>query len=194
VLEDHSGEITTIVAAPRPVKPPRPETLYQIGEDYRNRERQRKRNYKNSVRRFAPEALRRFPLKKQSAFSISFSPDGTLVAAGQYGCVNVWDVETGNVIAEIKASENAVYPVRFSPDGLVLAAGSYASYPYTGEITLWSPTSGDRLGKVQNDSGDMGHSFGFSLDGRTLALGAKDRQLHLFEVESGRRKNTIDAW
>jgi WD40 repeat protein len=107
--------------------------------------------------------------------------------------VNVWDVETGDVVTEIKASENAVHPVRFSPDGLVLAAGSYASYPYTGEVTLWSPTSGERLGKVQNDSGDMGQSFGFSLDGRVLALGAKDRRVHLFDVESGRRKHTITA-
>ncbi len=193
VLEDHSGEIRTIVAAPRPVTPPRPETLYQIGDDYRDRERRRQKELQERRQKVAPDALRRFPLKKQSAFSVSFAPDGSLIAAGQYGYVNVWDVETGDVVTEIKASENAVHPVRFSPDGLVLAAGSYASYPYTGEVTLWSPTSGERLGKVQNDSGDMGQSFGFSLDGRVLALGAKDRRVHLFDVESGRRKHTITA-
>ena len=69
--------------------------------------------------------------------------------------MNVWDVETLDVVTRDQGLKMRCIPSLFSPDGLVLAAGSYASYPYTGEVTLWSPTSGERLGKVQNDSGDI---------------------------------------
>jgi WD40 repeat protein len=54
-------------------------------------------------------------------WSVSFSPDGKLLAtAGSDGTAKVWNL-SGQQVAEFKGHQGSVYEVSFSPDGKLLA-------------------------------------------------------------------------
>ena len=59
------------------------------------------------------------------ADSVSFSPDGHLLATGgRDHLVKIWDVRTAQLVKSIEAHERPVLSVAFSPDGRWLASGS----------------------------------------------------------------------
>ena len=53
--------------------------------------------------------------------SVVYSPDGRLIATTNDKCVNLWDAETGEVLATLG---EARYPVAFSKDGRTLVTGA----------------------------------------------------------------------
>ncbi|MFD9700424.1 WD40 repeat domain-containing protein [Lentzea sp. NPDC059081] len=58
--------------------------------------------------------------------SLSFSPNGKLVAAGSFsGDVHVWDVRSGDLVKKFTVDDEVVEAVAFSPDGARLAAGGW---------------------------------------------------------------------
>ena len=61
---------------------------------------------------------------RESVQSVAFSPDGTTLASGSHGDVNLWDVATGENIATLEGHTEWVYSVAFSTDGTTLASGS----------------------------------------------------------------------
>ena len=76
-------------------------------------------------------------LSEQSrASSLSFSPDGTMLAAGLTGYemnpVEVWDLEAGSSIAALLGHRSSVTALAFSPDGSICASGSP-----DGTVLLW---------------------------------------------------------
>jgi len=65
--------------------------------------------------------LRRITLKQECAESVSFSPDGALLATGAYGCcksggLQIWDVRSGALTREL-ATGTGIRSVVFSRDG-----------------------------------------------------------------------------
>ncbi len=105
--------------------------------------------------------------------SVSFSPDGTLLASGSFGgTVRLWDVSTRRNIATLEGHTSIVNSVSFSPDGTLLASGSqdgtsllWDMSPY---ITPSTPTTAptpdfDGDGRVGiSDFLLFGEQFGFS--------------------------------
>ena len=65
----------------------------------------------------------------EAVTSLAYSPDGSLLAAGDvspvwsYGTVAVWDVATGRMLWKVRNRQAGVNSVAFSPDGTKLAAG-----------------------------------------------------------------------
>ena len=62
-----------------------------------------------------------------TVYSVSFSPDGSLLASGSYGSgtntIRLWDVATGQEITTLTENWYDVSSVSFSPDGSLLASG-----------------------------------------------------------------------
>lgn len=100
---------------------------------------------------------------KRWAGSLSFSPDGKLLAGGtDLGGIQIWDVDSRSRIVSLDV-EGQVSGLAFSPDGTLVAAGTYG----TGTAWLIEVSSG-RIIDHQRVS-DMGcGSVAFSPDGGFL--------------------------
>ena len=115
---------------------------------------------------------------KQWFFSVAFSNDGQLLAAGdESGNVRVWNVETRRVVVEMKIDPMGVYSVAFSPDDTILASAGHE-----GEIKLLSVMDWEMIGTIRN----FGTVFDldFTPDGQTLASTGYKR-ISLWSVENG---------
>ncbi len=68
--------------------------------------------------------------------SVSFSPDGTLIASGSSDdTIRLWDASTGEELHSLKGHTLGVNSVSFSPDGTRIASGSSDD-----TIRLWDVT------------------------------------------------------
>ena len=121
---------------------------------------------------------------------MAFSPDGTMLAAGDggnfgnAGTVKLWDVVTKENIATLEGHSGPVTSVAFSPDGTTLASGSTRS-----TIKLWDVATLTNVATI-----DAGHwkqstvtSVAFSPDGTILASGgaSPDNTVLLWDVAAG---------
>ncbi len=121
---------------------------------------------------------------KDTPWSITFSPDGKLLAAsyGSPAFVRVWDVATRKVVArELLGKDYRIHHTSFSADGKTLAgADGYG-------VTLWDVGTGKWLH-------DLGHvhrvvSLAFTPDGRTLITGADlDKVIRLWDPLTGKER------
>jgi hypothetical protein len=147
--------------------------------------------------------------------SLALSPDGTLLAVGTQGRVEIWDAVSGDEVRVLQAPENHTYSLlAFSPDGKTLAAAE-AEAP---AVRLWEVASGKerdtvRLmmnrpeaaavpgagpgavrvrfragpgGAVPEEAAEALTALAVAPDGRTLALGCGDQAIRLWDLSAGR--------
>ena len=102
--------------------------------------------------------------------SVSFSPDGTLLASGSDDVsIKLWDVAKRQNIATLEGHTGRVRSVSFSPDGTLLASGSDDV-----SIKLWDVASRQNITTLTEENSDRASflSVSFSPDGTLLASGS----------------------
>ena len=124
-------------------------------------------------------------LGKGHAFDMTYSPDGTLFAAG--GTIGIWiyDAHTGEELNLLTENTNGVSSVAFSPDNQLLACDGKDN-----TILLWDPHTGEYRKTL------TGHQVGvssvmFSPDGKTLVSGSVDETIRLWDVSTGELRLTF---
>ncbi|MFF3127070.1 hypothetical protein ACFVRD_33290 [Streptomyces sp. NPDC057908] len=145
----------------------------------------------------------RLPGPPGSVYTVAYSPDGHMLAAGNVhqNLVRLWDVsDPGRPAAlgrpvPVDRSVNSILSLEFSPDGQVLAVGGHTSNNGDGGsggiVELWSLTSPSHpvlLGRPESpaiqdfDAMSSIESLAFSPDGRTLAAGWHAGLVSLWDV------------
>ncbi|MEC4812320.1 MAG: NB-ARC domain-containing protein [Scytonema sp. PMC 1069.18] len=123
-----------------------------------------------------------------SLMSVTFSPDGKLLATGDTnGEIHLWKVADSQEILTYQGHTNEVRSVVFSPDGQLLASGSSDQ-----TIKLWSIAEGQYLKTLQAHTNWV-ESIAFSPDGQVLASGSYDQTVSLWSVAEGQCLNTLQG-
>ncbi|NEQ08243.1 MAG: hypothetical protein F6K37_20505 [Moorea sp. SIO4E2] len=107
--------------------------------------------------------------------SVSFSPDGHMLATASDGNIRLWDLQ-GNPLALFQGHQDWVRSVSFSPDGYMLATASYDN-----TARLWD-LQGNPLALFQGHQSSV-NSVSFSPDGKTLATASEDKTVKLWDLQ-----------
>jgi eukaryotic-like serine/threonine-protein kinase len=120
------------------------------------------------------DAVRKFG----TAYTVAFSPDGRLLAAGSDGVVKVWDWKSRQLLRPLPGHIIHPVPVAFSGDGR-LATGSFRE-----GLKVWDPETGTLLRTVPAHHGAIS-AVAFSADGGWLASASYDRTVKLSDSRTG---------
>jgi len=74
---------------------------------------------------------------------VAFSPDGSLLASGDYASVVLWDPVAGREVRRLAGKQPGVWSLAWSPDGKTLAVGGRDK-----TIQLWDSLAGKQLSVV----------------------------------------------
>ena len=116
--------------------------------------------------------------------SVSFSPDGTVLASGSNDGVKLWEASTLEHIATL-SDHGSRSSVSFSPDGRTLATGSWDG------VNLWEASTLEYIATLSDHR--ISFSMSFSPDGRTLADGYWDGTILLWNVAARATTATIEG-
>jgi WD40 repeat protein/transcriptional regulator with XRE-family HTH domain len=121
-----------------------------------------------------------------SILSLTFSPNGKLLAAGT-ATDEIWlyQVPDGTPFRTYHGHTDGVWSITFSSDGLKLASSSDDQ-----TIRLWDVNTGQRL-KVLPGHTNRVRSVAFNADSTLLASGSDDQTIRLWDVNTAYCINTL---
>lgn len=137
----------------------------------------------------AGTSQRRVALAEGSLRSIATPRDGSWVAAASLdGPVEVFDLTSGELIAELDVPDTGVFAVAASPDGALIATSST-----DGRLRLWKPDKQKPIRTFGKNESSL--TLAFSPDGRllssgTLAVGGDDDEKPMEDPASARLWDT----
>ena len=122
--------------------------------------------------------------------SIAYSPNGDILAVGQWGAVDLLDAQTGDKKLSLSEDRSGVSFLDFSADGETLAtAVEYSQEP---TIHLWNTSTGELLQKLEHPTGIR--SITLSPDGNTLISGDWDGMTRVWDTDTGENTQTVHMW
>jgi len=115
---------------------------------------------------------------KKNIKSISFSPNGNVIACCIGKFIHVWDVKTGNLLFDLKGHTKSTTSASFSPNGKIIATGSHDK-----SVRLWDATNGKLLKTLYGHNGIV-MSVLCSPDNNIVAS-ANRIEIRLHDISSG---------
>jgi|SRR5579871_984078 len=115
-------------------------------------------------------------------FDIAISPDGRWIASGhgkdnEPGFLAIWDARSGKRVRVIPYKVQII-TVCFSPDSSRVASGG------SGESKIWDRATGRSLLSLGGHEGVV-DAVVYSPDGKRLATGSEDGNIHLWDAATG---------
>ncbi len=118
--------------------------------------------------------------------AVLYAPDGTLVAVGLGGTIELRDAATLEPRQRLKGHTNALSALAFTPDSKTLASGAQDDTV----IRLWDVGAARELRRLEGHTGWI-RSLAFSPDGTILASGSSDKTVILWDVATGQPVRTL---
>jgi WD40 repeat protein len=123
---------------------------------------------------------------------LAFSPDGhTLLSAGSDKTLFRWDLAIGRPVHEFHWSTEGLDALTVSPDGRTLATGTFRPWGKMDRtVRLWDVDARREIRSLGPGAllGRFSWTWGFSRDGKLLAVLDKDRTPRLWDVATGKER------
>lgn len=118
-----------------------------------------------------------------TAFSLSYSADGELIAVGDdNGEILLFSPATGQLRLRCVGHSDVISAIKFSSDGQFVASASFDN-----SVCLWRLKDGQCVNTLLGHEGWV-YSLDFSPDAETLATASEDGTCRLWDLRTGRSK------
>ncbi len=122
-------------------------------------------------------------------YSVTFSPDGKVLAAGTIdGEIRLWRVTDNQPIGIFKGQSEWVLATAFSPDGELLVSGDHNMM-----LNLWNVKTGYNFTTLRDFEAGV-TSVAFSQDGQMLASGCADNLVRLWNISEVTKLGTEENY
>ncbi len=118
---------------------------------------------------------------------VTYSPDGSLLAAASAIGIWIYDTHTGRTLHLLTGHLGTVYSVCFSPDGKTIISGSSDK-----TVRLWDAATGKHLKTLTGHTKTV-NSVCFSPDGKTIATASGDETVRLWDATTGKHFYTLSG-
>ena len=133
------------------------------------------------------EAKRIVRNKDSSVISMTMMSDTSkLIVGGDDQTVELWDLETEQLIRSYTGHAAPVSALDLSGDGSVIAAASW-----DGDILIWNVETGKQIQSIEAHDGTVG-TIALSHNGRQIVSGGDDAIVKLWDTQSGRQIGALE--
>jgi WD40 repeat protein len=138
------------------------------------------------------------------AADVAWSPDGTMIATAtaEFGKrirtpINVWDAQTGRLVAELIGHTREAHTVQWHPDGQQLLSAAYDNTVRIWQVQPELAVNQLRENRILRGHMDRVNVIAWSPDGSQLAVGNEDGSIRVWDMASGEMIETeyqSDLW
>lgn len=131
---------------------------------------------KREVQQILPPSGKRSSLRKCMTLS---SDDQLLAIDTGDNDIQIWHIETEELVAELTEHENRIYSLAFSPTGKYLVSGGSVGEYYVWDVARW-----EKQHQLTEHTGSI-EAIAFHPDGKLFVTSSRDGTARLWDVESG---------